>query len=95
VLDGPGRGLLIPDETKPPQRQGLECLLALFLSLILTCLCGALTSQIIGHYSLARGVLRLCWFPQIYTRARYLKAVLLIENPFYIFGAGHVHDPEA
>jgi len=40
-------------------------------------------------------MLRLSWFPEIHTRARYVKPLVLIEDPLYVFGASHVNDPEA
>jgi len=40
-------------------------------------------------------VLRLCWFPEIHTRSRYFKALVLIENPLYFLGTGHVHNTKA
>jgi hypothetical protein len=33
-------------------------------------------------------------FPEIHTRARYFKALVLIEDPLYVLGASHVNDPE-
>jgi hypothetical protein len=95
VFGGPGRGHQRLDETTHERRQGLERLLALLVSRGLACLCGSLISLIIGHHPPASGVFRLCGFPEIHTRARYFKALVLIEDPLYVLGTGHVHDPEA
>lgn len=37
----------------------------------------------------------LCGFPEIHTRARQFKALMLIEDPFYVLGTRHVYDPRA
>jgi len=95
VFDSLGRGLLIADATKPAHRYGVERLLVLLLVRVLTRLSGWRVSQRKGHDSLAWGVLWLCGFPEIHTRARYVEALVVIEDPVYILGTGHVHDPEA
>jgi hypothetical protein len=48
-----------------------------------------------GHDPLALGILRLCWFPEIHTRVRYFKSLVLIKDPLDVLGTGHVHNPEA
>ena len=90
-----GRGCQRLDETTYERRQGLERLLALLMSRGSACLCGARISQIKGHYPLALGGLRFCGFPEIHTRAQYFKALARVEDPLYVSGTGHVHDPEA
>jgi hypothetical protein len=39
-------------------------------------------------------VLRLCSFPEIHAQTGYFKQVLHIEDPFDVFGTGHVHNTE-
>jgi hypothetical protein len=53
------------------------------------------TSQIIAYRPFPLGVFGLSRFPEIHTRARYFKTLLLIEDPLYVLGASHVNDPEA
>jgi hypothetical protein len=62
---------------------------------VLTRLSGWRVSQRKGHDSLAWGILWLCGFPEIHTRACYVEALVVIEDPVYILGTGHVYDPEA
>jgi hypothetical protein len=95
LFGGPGKGHQRLDETTHERRQGSERLLALLVSRGLACLCGSRISQIIGHHPPASAVFRLCGFPEIHTRARYFKALVLIKDPLYVLGTGHVHDPEA
>ena len=95
LFGAPGRGHQRLDETTHERRQGLEHLLALLMSRVLAHLSSSHLSQIIGHHPLSLGVLPLCGFPEIHTRARYFKALVLIEDPLYVLGTGHVHDPEA
>ena len=65
------------------------------MSSVLACLYSPRFQQIISHHPLGLGPPRLCRFPEIHMRARYFKALVLIEDPLYVFGTGHVHDPEA
>lgn len=95
VFGGPGRGHQRLGATTHERRQGPERLLALLMSRVLARLYSSHLSQIIGHHPPASGVFRLCGFPEIHTRARYFKALVLIEDPLYVLGSGHVHDPEA
>jgi len=95
VFDGPESGQQSFGETMPKLRHTLERLLALLVSFGLDCLFGSRVSQIIGHRSLSLGALQLCGFPEIHTRARYFKTLMLIEDPLYVLRTGHVHDPEA
>src|SRR5512141_1681095 len=64
------------------------------MSCVLARLRGSPISPAKGHSPLSLGVLRLFGYPEIHTRARYFKTLVLIENPFYVLGTGHVHDPE-
>ena len=95
VFDGPGKGRQSLGEATPEPRQGLERILALLMSRVLALLYNSRLSQIIGHSPLGSGVSRFLWFPEIHTRARYFKALARIEDPLYVLGTGHVHDPEA
>jgi hypothetical protein len=95
VFDGFGRGPLIADATKPAHHYRVERLLVLLLVRVLTRLSGWRVSQRKGHDSLAWGILWLCGFPEIHTRACYVEALVVIEDPVYILGTGHVYDPEA
>ena len=95
VFDGPESEQQSLGETMPKHRHTLERLLALIVSLGLACLFGSRISQVIAHLSLSLGVLRLCGFPEIHTRARYFKALMLIEDPLYVLRTTHVNDPEA
>lgn len=96
MLGGPGRGhRRLDEETTLGRCQGLERRPALLLSLVLVALCGFSLSQIISQYPPALEIFQLCRFPEIHTRARYFKALVLIEDPLYVLGAGHVYDPEA
>jgi hypothetical protein len=95
VFGGPGRGYPRLDETTPEHGHGLERRLALLMSPVFARLYSSHLAQIIGHDTLSLGVPRLCGFPEIHTRARYFKALVLIEDPLYVLGTGHVHDPEA
>jgi hypothetical protein len=79
----------------PKHRHTLERLQALIVSLGLACLFGSRFSQVIGHLSFSLLILWLCVFPEIHTRARYFKALMLIEDPLHILKAIHVNDPEA
>jgi hypothetical protein len=40
------------------------------------------------------GVIPLRGFPKIHTVTRYLKALVRTEDPFYVLGTRHMHDPE-
>jgi hypothetical protein len=51
--------------------------------------------RIISHYLLALGVLRLGGFPDIPMRARYFIALVRVEDPLYVLGTGHMHNPRA
>jgi hypothetical protein len=95
VFDLLGRAPPIPDETEPARRQGVERLLVLLGFRILARLSGWRFSHRKSHYPLGWGAIRLCGFPEIHTRSRYFKALVLIEDPLNILGTGHVHDPEA
>jgi hypothetical protein len=95
VFDDLGRGPLIADATKPTHRHGIERFLVLSSSRVLPRLSGWRVSQRKGHDSLAWGVLWLCGFPEIHTRARYVEALVVIEDPVDILGTGHVYDPES
>jgi hypothetical protein len=96
VFGGPGRGhRRLNEETTLGHRQGLERRLVLLLSLVLVSLCGSPISQIIGHYPPALEVLQFHRFPEIHTRVRDFKALVLIEDPLYVLGTGHVYNSEA
>ena len=94
-FDGPESGQQSLDDTMPKHRHTLERVLYLLLSRGLACLFGSRISQIVGYHPLSLGVFRLCGFPEIHTRARYFKALMLIEDPLYVLGTSHVNDPEA
>ena len=94
-FDGPESGQQSLGETMPNLSHMLERVLALLVSRGLAPLFGSRISQIIGHHPLHLGLLRLCRFPEIHSRARYFKVLMLIENPLYVLGASHVNDPEA
>jgi hypothetical protein len=94
-FDGPESGQQSLGDTMPKHRHTLERVLALLGPRGLACLFGSRISQVIGHLSLSLLVLWLCGFPEIDTRARYFKALMLIENTLYVLGTSHVNDPEA
>ncbi len=77
------------------RRQGLERLLALPLSGVLDRLSVCRTWQIVDHDPLAPAGFWFCRFPQIHTRARYLKALVCVEDPLDVFAGSHVHDTNA
>ncbi|HSC56156.1 MAG TPA: hypothetical protein VLC51_03075 [Nitrospira sp.] len=82
------------DETTHEQRLGLQRVLALLVSHVLIRPSTSPISQALGHDPLASGV-RLRRFPKIHTVTRYLKALVRIEDPFYVLGTRHMHDPES
>jgi hypothetical protein len=94
-FDGPEIEQQSLGETMPKYRHTLERVLALLMSRGLAPLFGSRILQIIGHHLLSLGGLRLCGFPEIHTRARYFKALMLIEDPLYVLRTIHVNDPEA
>jgi hypothetical protein len=94
-FDGPESGQQSLGETMPKYRHTLERVLALLVSRGLAPLFGLRILQIIGYHPLSLGLLRLCRFPEIHSRSRYFKALMLIENPLYVLGTSHVNDPEA
>ena len=94
-FDGPESGQQSQGDTMPKHRHTVERVLALLGPRGLACLFGSRISQIVGYHPLSLGVFRLCGFPEIHTRARYLKALMLIEDPLYVIGTSHVNDPEA
>ena len=94
-FDGPESGQQSLGETMPNLRHMPERVLALLVSRGLASLFGSRISQIIGHHPLRLGLLRLCRFPEVHSRARYFKVLMLIENPLYVLGTSHVNDPEA
>jgi hypothetical protein len=73
----------------------VERLVALLVSPVLACLYGSRIPYIVRHDPFALAVLRLCWFPEIHTRAQYLKSLVHIEDLLDILGTGHVHNSKA
>ena len=94
MFDGPESGKQSLGDTMPKHGHTLERVLDILLSRGLACLFGSRVSQIIGYQPLSVGVFRLGGFPEIHARARYFKALMLIEDPLHVLGTGHVHDPE-
>jgi len=93
-FDGPEIGQQSRGETMPKYRHTLERVLALLMFRGLVPLFGSRILQIIGHHLLSLGLL-LFRFPEIHSRTRYFKALMLIEDQLYVLGTGHVHDPKA
>ena len=94
-FNGPEIGQQSLGDTMPKHRHPLERVLALLGPRGLACLFGSRISQVIGHLSLSLLILWLCGFPEIHARARYFKALMLIEDPLHILRTIHVNDPEA